>query len=152
MEFSFPFAIDDLDKHEVEKLVHIYNQLKTSYTFNVDFGFSFDLHRFDTFAYNKLIYSGPVFKVVANSQPFYLNFLKLSYPAQNSRYGPNEEFQTWGYLRLKNDYGRILITTETILDKIYDLLTPIDVDFKEDKEFSQRFLLSPLTKNKPGRN
>jgi hypothetical protein len=40
---------------------------------------------------------------------------------------------------LKNDFGHVLIKAETLLDKIHELINPIEVKFPNDPEFNKRF-------------
>ena len=40
---------------------------------------------------------------------------------------------------LEKDYGRILIREENVFDKILEILIKTEIDFKDDKEFSDRF-------------
>jgi len=47
--------------------------------------------------------------------------------------------QVWGLAYLKKDFGRVMIRPETIADKLMELVHPIELDFKEDKAFSDTF-------------
>ena len=47
--------------------------------------------------------------------------------------------QTWGLAYLKRDFGRVLIRRETLTDKILELIHPVELDFEEDKAFSDTF-------------
>jgi hypothetical protein len=49
------------------------------------------------------------------------------------------EYQTWALAYLKNDFGRVIIRRETLTDKIKELIHPIELDFDEDKAFSDTF-------------
>jgi len=46
------------------------------------------------------------------------------------------EYQTWALAYLKKDFGRVLIRPETLADKIIELVHPVELDFEEDKAFS----------------
>jgi hypothetical protein len=48
-------------------------------------------------------------------------------------------YQPWALTYLKHDFGRVFIRTETLIDKIREIVFPIELDFKEDKAFSDRF-------------
>jgi hypothetical protein len=139
-----------MSEEERKKFDQIYEALKNTYHIESDTQFSLNVRQFDSFASNKTIHQSRVLSIPSELRHFYLNFLKVTYHAPRSRYSPdpNEEFQTWGYFKLKEDYGRIILTTETIRDKIYDLLTPMDIDFKDDPEFSQRFFVVSTDKDK----
>ncbi len=47
--------------------------------------------------------------------------------------------QTWALAYLKHDFGRVLIRRETLADKIKELIHPVELDFAEDKAFSDTF-------------
>jgi hypothetical protein len=47
--------------------------------------------------------------------------------------------QVWALAYLKHDLGKVKIRPETLRDKIIELLFPIELDFKEDKIFSDSF-------------
>ncbi|GGH19798.1 hypothetical protein [Mucilaginibacter phyllosphaerae] len=58
------------------------------------------------------------------------------------------EYQPWALAYLKRDFGRVFIRTETIIDKIREIIFPIELDFKEDKPFSDRFYVLTDDKHK----
>lgn len=47
--------------------------------------------------------------------------------------------QVWALAYLKHDLGKVKIRPETLRDKIIELLFPIELDFQEDKIFSDSF-------------
>lgn len=145
METNFPFFTYGMDTTEAEYLLGVYNRLKHTFEVEVDFDFSFDFNSFQCFIGNTTDI-GPVFKLNGSLQPYFLCFLDIG--SQNGRRSYNLGYQTWGYYKLKEDYGRILIKNETLLDKIKDLIVNIDVDFEEDKDFSKRFLVATNDKVK----
>jgi hypothetical protein len=49
------------------------------------------------------------------------------------------ENQIWALVYLKQDFGRVMIRPETLADKLIELLHPIELDFAEDKAFSDTF-------------
>jgi hypothetical protein len=49
------------------------------------------------------------------------------------------EFQIWGFNCLAKDFGHVLIRRETYTDKIVEFFTPIEIDFADDKDFSNQF-------------
>lgn len=46
------------------------------------------------------------------------------------------ECHTWALAYLKKDFGRVLIRPETLADKLIELVHPVELDFEEDKAFS----------------
>jgi len=49
------------------------------------------------------------------------------------------QYETWALAYLKHDFGRVLIRKETLADKIIELVHPVEIDFPEDKAFSDTF-------------
>lgn len=47
--------------------------------------------------------------------------------------------QVWALAYLKHDLGKVKIRPETLRDKLIELLFPIELDFQEDKIFSDSF-------------
>src|SRR5262249_33376593 len=75
-------------------------------------------------------------------KPMHLAFLRIGYSwayARKYSFGLRYEYQTWGIMNLQNDAGHILIKPETIIDKIHDLINPIEIDFPDDPNFSRNY-------------
>ncbi|AYL94739.1 hypothetical protein [Mucilaginibacter celer] len=51
------------------------------------------------------------------------------------------EQHVWALAYLKHDFGRVLIRRETLVDKIKELIHPVELDFAEDKAFSDTFYM-----------
>jgi len=88
---------------------------------------------------------GPAIKITNTPQFFDLVFLNVGYSYAYARkycYGLNYEYQTWGITTLKNDLRHILINPETVLDKIHELINPIEIAFNEDPDFGRRFFVT----------
>jgi len=145
MTLPHPFNNFDMRIDDAQRLFDIYTKLKKTYSIEVDNEFNLPFASFETFRSNGLNSEEAVFKISSGFQPFFLCFPEMRFWLSNSR-APDIEFQFWGYYKLKEDYGHILIRTETILDKIHELINPIELDFEDDKTFSQRFFV--LTNNK----
>jgi hypothetical protein len=58
------------------------------------------------------------------------------------------EYQTWAVAYVKNDFDRVLIRRETLTDKIIELVHPVELDFEEDKAFSDTFYVLVNDRNK----
>lgn len=148
MTVPFPFSTFDMSIDEAQRLFDIYTKLKSTYSVEVDREFNLPFSSFETFRNNGLNDKGSVFKINNGHRPFFLCFPEIQDWLRNSRYspGPFIEFQTWGYYKLKEDFGHVLIRTETFLDKIHELINPVELDFEDDKPFSRRFFV--LTNDK----
>jgi hypothetical protein len=49
------------------------------------------------------------------------------------------EFEILTILELKKDYGNVFISPESLIDKLSEIFDPVEIDFKEDKEFSKLY-------------
>lgn len=135
-----PFSTYDMSEDDAEMMFEIYNNLKKIYPTETDMGFSLDIKKFEVFSGDELNDYGPVFRITINGRFFYLNFIEILYGARSSK-SSHLGYQTWGSIELKDNYGHILIKQESFIDKIQDLINPIDIDFEDDKAFSKRFLV-----------
>lgn len=138
-----PFSTYDMSEAEAQQQFEIYTALKSNYDTEIDSDFSINIRDFDIFNSNELNSHGAIFRITNNSRPFYLEFIEILYRTGGQRYssGIHVEYQTWGIINLKSSFGHILIKPETFLDKVHDLINPVDIDFEDDKEFSKKFLV-----------
>ena len=150
MTLEFPFNTFDMSSDQAQSLFDIYTKLSTKYSVTVDNDFIFDVSKFVTFSNNDLNDHGPVFRINIHTRSFFLCFPQLLYRVGGGRYSPGTqiEYQAWGYYELTENFGHVLIKSETFLDKIHDLFNPIDLDFEADSEFSKRFLVITNDKSK----
>lgn len=58
----------------------------------------------------------------------------------------SEHFYFWGYLQLKDSYGRALIRPETIRDKIEEFFQPVEIDFEQHPNFSKKYFVIAANK------
>ena len=132
-----------MSEADAQNQFEIYTALKTNYDTEIDSDFSINIRDFSIFNANELNSHGATFRITNNSRPFYLEFIEILYRTGGQRYssGIYMEYQTWGTINLKNSFGHIIIKPETFLDKIHDLINPVDMDFEDDKEFSNKFLV-----------
>ena len=139
---ALPYSNIDLTGEEAENILLIFNNLQSKFnvSFKMDFAFSFE--NFSLFK-NYLDHSiGPVIEVRHNENLFYITFTQVSYKINSASRFPvsaTKEYQTWCVLPLNRQYGHVLLKTETIFDKIHELIHPIEIDFKDDTDFSKQF-------------
>lgn len=73
----------------------------------------------------------------------YVLFVETHKMAKGDRYNPGfvdyYEYQTCALAYLKKDFGRVLIRPETLADKLIELVHPVELDFDDDKAFSDTF-------------
>jgi hypothetical protein len=138
---DLPFSTLDLHTADIDAITLTFDYLKKKFDVSYDVNFSYDFNRLEVFA-NRKISIGPAIKITNPFQSFDLVFIQVGYSYAYGRkysFGLTYEYQTWGVTTLKNDFGHILIKPETLLDKIHDLISPVEIDFPDDLEFSKRF-------------
>jgi len=141
---SLPVSTLTLQGSEINSILEIFNTLNKEFTAEFITDFNFDFRPFELFSSYKQIDTGPVIYLKNESSSFYLTFTQVTYQLPNaSRFPhlPSREYQTWGVLHLNKNSGHVLIRPETFLDKIHNLITPIQLDFEDDKEFSRKFYI-----------
>jgi hypothetical protein len=146
----YPFSTFDMSEENAQLQFDIYTKLKNTYQLEIDTDLPINIRDFHIFNSNELNSYGAVFRILKNTRSFYINFLEILYRTGVSRYSSNIhlEYQTWGSINLKNNFGHILIKPETFLDKIHNMINPVDLDFEDDKEFSKKFLVVTNDKQK----
>jgi hypothetical protein len=150
MDTVYPFKCTGMPGETADLLLDIYQTLQSKYTIEVDFDFQLVLNKYCTFCDSDVNTQGTVFKVNNGGRQLYLCFPEAGYRGLSGRSGGHyySENQVWGYCKLKSDYGRIWIKNETILDKIHDLINPVDVNFNDDEVFSKKFWVASEDKDK----
>ena len=145
---TLPYSTIDLTSEEITQTLSVFNSLQNNYQvdFKMDFDFPFkEFSLFDTYEDYAI---GPVIEVNQNSSQFYITFTQVFYKLNTGsgyRIRLSKEYQTWCVLPLNKQYGHILIKSETLLDKIHELVHPIEIDFNEDPDFSKRFYVMAST-------
>ena len=133
----------------VEKAItEVFNAVKKRGEASFVTHFEFDPAGYESFCLNEIEQSGPVIKIGSSMSEIHLMFPEVAYNATARGTFRTTEFQIWGTVLLKKDYGHVFIRTETFLDKIHELINPIELDFEDDKEFSKTFFVLTTDKQK----
>ena len=138
---SMPFSTLDLQASEIDTIKTIFSSLEKKFDVSYDTNFPYDFAPLEIFR-NRKIDTGPAICINNSLQSFDLIFIQVGYSYSYARkysYGLTYEYQTWGVIKLKYDFGHILIKPESLLDKIHELINPMEMDFTDDAEFSKAF-------------
>jgi len=136
------FPTKDISDNDIRTITEIYNAVKVGRQAEFDFDFNIDFRQFHLFSFDTIRHFGPVIKVWGAQKSFYLVFVQVLYRVGTGGRAPqrsSSDYQLWGVMNLKNKYGHVFIKPETILDKIKDMVNPIDIDIPADPEFSKHF-------------
>jgi hypothetical protein len=137
-----------LPNTQTEAFDATYQALKAEFKIDIPGYINFQLEQFEALNHHKAVNVRDVFAIKKPCGDSYLLFVDMDTFHVSPKQHPAHytEYQPWALAYLKRDFGRVFIRTETIIDKIREIIFPIELDFKEDKPFSDRFYV--LTDNK----
>jgi len=143
---NLPIETIDIDGDEIQVIEDIYKALNEKFNITFPDNFTIDTGQFDSFNHYPEASIGAVWQV----NRCYLTFIKIHYifrvrAATNSDY---YRYQLWAFVKLKNDFGRIVIRHESFTDKVLELINPVELDFEDDKAFSSIFYVVTNDKEK----
>ncbi|GAB2976839.1 hypothetical protein GCM10027049_09710 [Mucilaginibacter puniceus] len=138
---DFPFDTVGLKPEEIDRLQQTYTALKDKFGIQLTGNINFHLKQFEVFkhCFDVNVRDSYVIKEDGNSS--YVLFVETHLKTSNIKAGVTDhcDCQTWALAYLKHNFGRVVIRPETLRDKIVELIHPLEIDFKEDKAFSDVF-------------
>lgn len=137
---EFLFDTKGLSTEALERFLLTYNELRANFNLQLTGHINFHLEDFDVFnQYHDYNLLGS-YVIKNHTSDCYVLFVDThTKKAHEGKITDHYEYQTWALAYLKQDFGRIKIRPETLVDKIGELIHPIELDFKEDKAFSDTF-------------
>ena len=140
MDF-LPFNTTALSLDGVDLFYKTYEALKARFLIQQTGNIDFNLEQFGVFKHCLHINIRGSFVVKQCDNDCYIFFIETHHKGLGHNGGITEhyEYQTWALAYLKHNFGRVLIRPETLADKIIELIHPVEVDFSEDKAFSDTF-------------
>jgi len=138
---NYPFDTVGLNSETIDSLDEIYKLIRSKFNTEITGDINFRLDDFEVFrSYQGIAVRGS-YAIKQPGNNFYMLFVEthsLLAPIKG-RISDCNEYQTWALAYLKKDFGRVMIRPETLTDKIIELIHPIELDFNEDKAFSDTF-------------
>jgi len=141
MDF-LPFNTIGLNIDGIDTFYTTYAILKERFGIQPTGHIDFHLEQFDVFKHFANVNLRGSFVIKQCNNDCYVFFIEAHLKETSKGHLHIKEqsgYQTWALAYLKHDFGRILIRPETLADKIIELIHPVEVDFKEDKAFSDTF-------------
>jgi len=138
---NYPFDTVGMNCDEIDGLYNTYKALKSK--FNIEFtgNIDFELKQFEVFRnyFDVNLLGSYVIRHMGKDS--YILFIRTQTRTMGTRGGifDHYENQTWALAYVRRDFGRALIRRETLADKIIELVHPVELDFAEDKAFSDTF-------------
>lgn len=139
---NYSFNTVGLCAEDINRLNDTYKALKAKFNVETTGYIDFYLEEFDVFKNYPDINLRGSFVIKYQGNESYIFFIEKHFRRSGGR-GQTlvdcYEYQTWALAYLKKDFGRVLIRKETLADKIIELVHPVELDFDEDKPFSDTF-------------
>ncbi|WP_143822399.1 hypothetical protein [Mucilaginibacter pedocola] len=137
---DFLFDESGLSQETIDSFRATYDELREHFNIQLTGHINFHLEDFEAFNqyHNHQLLGSYVIK--NGHSDCYLLFVDTK--AKKAKEGAitgHYEYQTWALAYLKRDFGRVKIRQETLKDKLAELIHPLELDFKEDKAFSDTF-------------
>jgi len=154
---NLPFDTEGIDIDEALLLQETYLALQAKFGIGISNTEQLTLNNFDLFNNNPYLSVAGILSVNHPITKCYLSFIKIkdAYVCSHKGQGvdwtqpPDHfEYQVWGSIISKKDFGRVLIRRETLTDKIVGLIHPIELEFKDDKPFSRKYYVVANDKDK----
>lgn len=139
---SLPFDSSGLNNGTIENFKDIYQAVKSRFNLQFTGHINFHLEDFEVFRNCLEINQRASYVIKHERSDSYLLFLETKHHGISEKEkvtGEHFLYHTWGLAYLKKDFGRIVIRHETLRDKIIELIHPIELDFDDDKAFSNTF-------------
>ena len=140
---TLPFSTTNLNTSDIEAICEIFDWLQQKFEVSYEPDWNYQFDSLELFK-NRKISVGPAIKITNSFESFHLAFLYVGYSYAYGRkysYGLTYEYQTWGIINLRKDFGHVLIKPETFIDKIHELIKSIEIDFPDDPEFSKKYFV-----------
>jgi hypothetical protein len=141
---DLPFKIQNIDGDLQLEVDNAYDILKSRFQISgASSTIPIDLDKFDLLCNTGDVRVAFALNVNCAGGEFKLLFVDAHFiPNSKSRDGlPHDYFETqvWGFVKLKKDFGRILIRRETFADRIVGLVHHVELKFTDDKPFNNKF-------------
>ena len=140
---NYPFDTVGLNGEQIDLFQETYETLKTRYSIELSGNIDFQLSDFEVFRDCVAVNIKGSFTIKSARSDCYLLFVETHKFERRGSHLPEKvnmiEYQVWALAFTKKDFGRVLIRPETLVDKIIELVHPVELDFDEDKAFSDTY-------------
>lgn len=136
-----PFDTTALSGKNVDLLSETYGSLREQFGVEPTGHIDFQLEGFSAFSYYADFKIRGSYVIRTGTDSCYVLFVETFVKTLSPRGSKIEhyDYQVWGLGYLKHDAGRVVIRPETLADKIIELVYAVELDFKDDKTFSNSF-------------
>jgi len=137
---NYPFDTVGLNSETIDRFYDTYKALKEKFNIQLTGYIDFNLEQFEVFKNCLDVNVKGSYVIKHERGDSYILFVEVHYKLGDVKHTTHhQEYQVWGLTYVKQNFGRVLIRRETLTDKILELMHPLELDFKEDKAFSDTF-------------
>jgi hypothetical protein len=140
---DFPFDTIGLNSDIIDTFEDIYKLLKSKFRIEHTGNIDFHLEDFEAFKECDTVNVKGSYVIKNTRSDCYILFVEIHKVKKSGSKSPvlhdHYEHQSWALAYLKKDCGRALIRPETLTDKLIELVHPVELDFDDDKAFSDTF-------------
>ncbi|PJJ79090.1 hypothetical protein [Mucilaginibacter auburnensis] len=152
---SLPFDDSGLTPATITNYQDIYIAVKGQFPLNATGHINFHLEDFESFKNCIEINVRASYVIKHERSDSYLLFTETRHKPVDDKEADSADYylhHTWALAYLRKDFGHVVIRRETLRDKIIELIHPIELDFAEDKPFSNTFytIVSDVQKAQSG--
>ena len=140
---DYPFDTVNLNSETIDTFDDTYKLLKSKFRIEHTGDIDFHLEDFEVFKDCDNVNVKGSYAIKNARTDCYILFVEIHKIKRSGTKLPERyddyEYQSWALAYLKKDCGRALIRPETLADKLIDLVPPVELDFDDDKAFSDTF-------------
>jgi hypothetical protein len=140
---NYPFDTVGLTSDQVDIFQETYEALKARFRVELTGDINFHLPDFEVFRTHTDVKLRGSYVIKSARTDCYMLFVEIHDLVKTGGRLPTVadyyEYQTWALAYLKKDFGRVMIRPETLVDKLIELVHPVELDFDDDKAFSDTF-------------
>jgi len=136
---NYPFDATGLTDVTINRFNETYKALREEFEIVPTGHIDFDLQQFKAFRNCHDVNVRGSYVIKRDCGDSYILFVEVHFKIGDRHISHHQEHQVWGLTYLKNNFGGVMIRRETLTDKILELIHPHELDFDEDKPFSDTF-------------
>jgi len=141
---DYPFDTVGLSSETIDTFNDTYQLLKSKFRIEHTGNIDFHLQDFDVFRDCADVNVRGSYVIKNTRTDCYILFIEIHKVKKDGHTRSSSlydyyEYQSWALAYLKKDCGRALIRPETLTDKLIELVHPVELDFDDDKAFSDTF-------------
>ncbi|MBS1522588.1 MAG: hypothetical protein JST50_16435 [Bacteroidetes bacterium] len=140
---DYPFDTVGLGSETIDTFDDTYKLLKSKFRIEPTGDINFHMEDFEAFKDCKDVNVKGSYVIKNARTDCYVLFVEIHKVKRSGTNLPHlydyYEYQSWALAYLKKDCGRAFIRPETLADKLIELVHPVELDFHDDKAFSDTF-------------